>query len=111
MEESQEKELNEIEGKQSIRHRVQNNGYEDAQGTLWELPELSGNYISMINDIETMNKNQEDIKNTISEIKNSLEGIKSSLDEAEDQISELEGKVEKTIQSEQQNEKKTKKKK
>ena len=69
MEESQEKELNEIEGKQSIRHRVQNNGYEDAQGTLWELPELSGNYISMINDIETINNNRKEMKNTISEMK------------------------------------------
>ena len=49
--------------------------------------EPSGNYISMKKDIETteiMNKNQEEIKNTISEMKNTLEGIKSRLDEAED---------------------------
>ena len=51
------------------------------------LMELSGNYISMKKDIETteiMNKNQEEIKNTVSEMKNTLEGIKSRLDEAED---------------------------
>ena len=31
--------------------------------------ELSGNYISMKKDIETINKNQSEMKNTISEIK------------------------------------------
>ena len=41
------------------------------------------------NDIETINKNQEEIKNAISKMKNTLEGIKSMLDEAEDQIHKL----------------------
>ena len=41
---------------------------------------------------ETINKNQEEIKNIISEIKYMLEGSTSWLDEAEDRISELEGK-------------------
>ena len=54
----------------------------------------------MKKEIETMNKNQEEMKNTISEMKNIQEGIKIRLDEAEGQISKLEDKVEKnTCQS------------
>ena len=69
------------------------------------LKEPSENYISMKKDIETLNKNQLEMKNAISEMKNTLEGIKIRLDESEDRISELEDKVEKnTVQ--QQNEKK-----
>ena len=34
--------------------------------------ELSGNYIIMKKEIETINKNQEEMNNTISEIKNIL---------------------------------------
>ena len=56
--------------------------------------------------IETLNKNQMEMKNAISEMKNTLEGSKSRLDEPEDWISELEDKVEKYTQSEQWNEKK-----
>ena len=56
--------------------------------------ELTGNYISMKNDIETINKSQEEMKNTVSEKKNILEGIKSKLDKT-DHISDLENKVEK----------------
>ena len=41
-----------------------------------------------------MNKNQEEMKNTISEMKNTLEGIKIRLDEAEDCFSKLVDKVE-----------------
>ena len=41
------------------------------------LKELSGNYISMKKDIQTMNKNQVEMKNTISEMNNTLEGTKS----------------------------------
>ena len=41
--------------------------------------ELSGNYNSMIKEIETINKNQEEMKNTISEIKIALEGNASRL--------------------------------
>ena len=36
--------------------------------------------------IETLNKNQMEMKNAISEMKNTLERIKSRLDEAEDRI-------------------------
>ena len=39
--------------------------------------ELSENYISMIKEIETINKTQEVKNNRISEIKNTLEGITS----------------------------------
>ena len=43
----------------------------------------------MKKEIETINKGQDDMQNTISELKNIVEGMKSRLDEAEDQISEL----------------------
>ena len=56
-------------------------------------------------DIETINKGQEEIKNTISELKNTVEGIKRRLDKAEDRISELDDKVEKNTQKEQEKEK------
>ena len=39
--------------------------------------ELSENYISMKKDIETMNKIQDEIKNTISEMRNTLEELKA----------------------------------
>ena len=51
--------------------------------------ELTANYINMKKEIETINKGQEEIKNTILELKNTLEEIKSRLDEAEDWISKL----------------------
>ena len=38
----------------------------------------------MIKEIEMINRNQEEMKNTISKIKNTIEGITSRLDEAED---------------------------
>ena len=60
-------------------------------------------------DIETINKSQEEMKNTISELNNTVEGIKSRLDEAEDQISELEDKVEKKLPERARKEKKTQK--
>ena len=60
--------------------------------------------------IETINKGQKEIKNTISELKNTVEGIKSRLDEAEDQISKLDDKVEKNTQNEQEKEKRLRKK-
>ena len=40
--------------------------------------------ISIEMDIETINKGQEEMNNTISELKNTVEVIKSRLDEAED---------------------------
>ena len=63
----------------------------------------------MKKETETINKGQEEMKNTISELKNTVEGIKSSLNEAEDQISELEDKVEKNTQNEQEKEKRLRK--
>ena len=63
----------------------------------------------MKKDIETVNKSQDEMKNTISEMKNTQEGIKSRLDEAEDQMSEIEDKVEKNSQKEQEKEKRLKK--
>ena len=46
--------------------------------------------VNIKKDIETINKNQSEIKIAISEIKNSLEGINSRLDEEDNQISALE---------------------
>ena len=51
----------------------------------------------MKKEIETLNKNQEGIKNKILEIKNTLEGITSRQHEAEDRISELKDRVEKNM--------------
>ena len=58
----------------------------------------------MKKEIET-NKDQEEMKNTISELKNTVEGINSRLDEAKDWISKLEDKVEKNTQNEKGKEK------
>ena len=51
---------------------------------------MSGKYNSMKKEIIMVNKNQEEMRNTISKIKNTLAGITCRLDKAEDQISELE---------------------
>ena len=59
--------------------------------------------------METINKNQAEMKKTIYEIKNTLEGIAITLDEAEDQISEPEDKVERNTQVDQLHEKRLKK--
>ena len=67
--------------------------------------ELTANCINMKKEIETINKGQEERKDTISELKNTVEGIKSRLHEAEDCISDLEEKVEKNSQKEQEKEK------
>ena len=45
---------------------------------------MKENFPNLVKEIETINNNQEEMKNTISEIKHPLEGITSSLDEAED---------------------------
>ena len=65
------------------------------------LKELSGNYNSMKKDIETMNKNQLEMKDAISEMLNILERIKSILHEVEDQIIKLLTKIEKNAESQQ----------
>ena len=69
---------------------------------------MSGKYNSMKKEIIMVNKNQEEMRNTISKIKNTLAGITCRLDKAEDQISELEHKIERSTQEEQQNEKRLK---
>ena len=56
-----------------------------------------------------MERNQSEMKITITEKKNTLKEINSRLDEAEDPISDLKDKMEENIQSEQQKEKKNKK--
>ena len=71
--------------------------------------EITANYINTKKDVETINKGQEEMKNTISELKNTVEGIKSTLDEAEDPISKLEDKVEKNTKIEQEKEKRLRK--
>ena len=63
----------------------------------------------MKQEIETITKGQEEMKNTISELKNTVEGIKRRLDEAEDQIRELEDKEEKNTENEQEQEKRIRK--
>ena len=63
----------------------------------------------MKKEIETINKGQDKMNNTISELKNTVEGMQSRLDEAEDRISELEDKVEKNTQKEQEKEKRLRK--
>ena len=89
MEESPENELTEIDAKKlpDMEFKVM---------VIRMLKELNENYISLKKDIETMNKNHLEIKNTIFDMKNTLEGIKCRLDEPEDQISNLENKVKKT---------------
>ena len=54
--------------------------YKVLQGTY---NDLTVNYISMKKDIGSIDKSEEEIKNTISELENTAEGSKSSLVEAE----------------------------
>ena len=55
----------------------------------------------MKKDIETIRKNQSEMKNKIPEMRNILEGISSRLDKAKYQISDLEHKVAENTQSKQ----------
>ena len=52
--------------------------------------------------METITKNQLEMKDTLTEIKNNLQGINSRVDEAKNQINDLEYKEAKNNQSEQQ---------
>ena len=95
-EESQERMLNEIEASQlsDIEFKAMvirkfnelTENYEKLQGNYNELSEnyqnlqgnyeeLTANYISIKKDIETINKGQQEMKNTICELKNTVEGI------------------------------------
>ena len=58
--------------KQAIRCRVQNTGYQDAQGTHWVLQQHK-------------KKTQAEMKVILSEIKKNLQGTNSGVDEAENQ--------------------------
>ena len=53
-------------------------------------------------EIESIKKNQLQLKNTITEIKNTVEGIHSRLEDAEEWISDSEDRVVKITQSEQE---------
>ena len=50
--------------------------YQKIQGSY---NELTANYINKKKEIETINKGQEEMKNTISELKNTVEGKKADL--------------------------------
>ena len=76
------------EDNKSVRCRVQNTGYQDAQ--------------KLIGYFNSIKKTQAEMKVTLSEIKKNLQGINSRMDEAESQINDLEHKEEKNAQSEQQ---------
>ena len=86
--------LSDIEFKAVVIRRLNEltENYQKLQGNC---NELTANHINMKKEIETINKGQEEMKNTISELKNTAERIKSRLDEVEDRISALEDKVEK----------------
>ena len=101
--EKEASQLSDIEFKALVIRKL-NELTENCQKLQGKYNELTANYINMKKDIETINKGQEEMKNTISELKNIGEGIKSRLDEAEDRISELEDKVEKNTQNEQEKE-------
>ena len=56
-------------------------------------------------DLSSIKKIQQGIKDSLIEIKNTLQGNTSRMDEAENEINDLEHKEGKSIQSEQQEEK------
>lgn len=64
-----------------------------------EVTELRKNFKK---DLESMIKNQAELKNTITEMKNMLEGINNRLDNTEEWISNLEDRLVEVNQSEQQ---------
>ena len=71
-----------IGDKQSIRCRVPNTGYKDAQG--------------LSNDLNIIKKIQSEIRDTLIKINNNLQGNNSRVDEAENQINDVEHKEAKT---------------
>ena len=57
---------------------------EDLRGRMDDLSEnLNKETVIIKRDVETINKNQSEMKTTISDMRNLLEGINSRLDEAE----------------------------
>ena len=101
--EKEASQLSDIEFKALVIRKL-NELTENCQKLQGKYNELTANYLNMKKDIETINKGQDEMKNTISELKNTVEGIKSRLDEAEDRISELEDEVAKNTQNEQEKE-------
>ena len=61
-------------------------------------------------DLSSIEKIQSEMKDSLIEIKNNLQGNNSRADEAENQINDLEHEEAKIIQSEQQEEKRIRKK-
>ena len=80
--------------KQSIRCRVQNTGYKDAQETQY---------------LNSIKETQAEMKDTLMEIKNNLQGNNSRVDEAKNQINDLKHKEAKNNQSKQEEEKRIQK--
>ena len=83
-----EKELKRNGDKQSIKCRVQNTIYKDAQ--------------ELCEDLNSIKKIQSEKKDTLVEIKNHLQGNNSSMDEAKNQINDLEQKEAKNNHTEQE---------
>ena len=81
-EEASERMLNEIEASQlsmlSSKHWLLASSLSSQRTTRQQgnYNELTTNYINMKKEIETINKGQEEMKNTISELKNTVEGKK-----------------------------------
>ena len=63
----------------------------------------------LIENFNSIKKDQSEAKDTLTEMKNNLQGINGIVHEAENQSSNLEYKGAKSIQKEQQKEKKSKK--
>ena len=61
-------------------------------------------------DLSSIKKTRSEMKDTVIEIKNNLQGNNSRVDEAKNQINDLEHKVAKNNQSEQEEGKRTQKK-
>ena len=85
-EEASERMLNEIEASQlsdiefkAMVIRKLTELKENNQKLQGHYSELTPNYINMKNEIKTINKDQEEMKKTISELKNIVEGIKADL--------------------------------
>ena len=75
------------------------------------LIELSENFNSIKQVMQTIKNNQSEMKNTLIKIKNNLPGINSKMDEAKNQVNDLEHTEEKDLRSVQQEEKRIQKNK
>ena len=73
--EKEASQLSDIEFKESVIRKI-NELTQKLQGNY---NEHTANYINMKKETETINKDQEEMKNTIYELKNTVEGIKIGL--------------------------------